>query len=172
MTPAHSNGQRAQQVSPPLQSTDFPPLTVNASAEKRMPVTGVWNNSSSARSILMPGNNASGNALVNHSSPTVGAAAANSTSKVDESEGTPERPSAKGGNENLGPKGAWKPGGAAPSRSPVPQDSTDKDKERLRGEAVANAILVDKVPLLSVEDNDSEGPVNAAHGAAPVALAT
>lgn len=135
-----------------------------------MPVAGVWNNSSSTRSILMPGNNASGNALVNHSGP-MGATAANSPSKLDEPEGTPERPSMKGGTENLGPKGTWKPGSAPPNRSPVPQDKVDKDKERLRGEAVANAILVDKVALLSVEDNDSEG-LNATNGAVPVALAT
>lgn len=107
-----------------------------------------------------------GCAVVNHSSPTVGATAANSTSKMDESEGTPERPSAKGANGDI--KGTWKPGGA-PSRSPVPQDRVDK--EILRGEVVANAILVDKVALLSVEDNDSEGPMNA-NGATPVALAT
>ncbi|KAF8555999.1 hypothetical protein OG21DRAFT_1460186 [Imleria badia] len=168
MSPAHNNVQRAQQVPPPLQSTDFPPLTVNPATEKRVPVTaGVWNNSTSTRSILLPGNTASGNVLVNHSSPTVGAASVNSTL---ESEGTFERPSAKGANENLGPKGAWKPGGAAPSRSPIPQERVDK--ERLRGEVVANAILVDKVTLLSIEGNDGEGPMNAANGAAPVALAT
>ena len=109
---------------------------------------------------------------MNHSSPTVGATAANSTSRVDEYEGAPERPSAKGANENLGPKGAWKPGGAGPSRSPIPQDRVDKDKERLRGEVVANAILADKIALLSVEDTHSEVPMNAANGAAPVALAT
>lgn len=137
-----------------------------------MPVAGVWNNSSSTRSILMPGNTASGNALVNHSGPVVGATAANSTSKLDEYECPPERPSTKGGNEIFGHKGAWKPGSAAPNRSPVPQDKVDNDKERLRGEAVANAILVDKVALLSVEDNDNEGPVNAANGAVPMALAT
>lgn len=137
-----------------------------------MPVAGVWNNSSSTRSILMSGNNASGNILANHSGPIVGATPANSTSKLDESEGTPERPSAKGVNEHLGPKGAWKPTSAVQNRSPSSQDRIDKDKERLRGEAVANAILVDKVALLSVEDNDSEGPVNTANGSTPVALAT
>ncbi|KAF8448994.1 hypothetical protein L210DRAFT_3439692 [Boletus edulis BED1] len=170
MSPARSNGQRAQQVPPPLQSTDFPPLTVNPAAEKRVTVAGVWNNSSSTRSILSPGNNASGNVLVSHS-PTVGTTATNSTSKMDESDGALERPSAKGANENLGPKGAWKPGFMAPNCSPIPQDRVDKDKERLRGEVVANAILVDKVALLSVEDNDKEGPMNAANGAAPMALA-
>jgi hypothetical protein len=88
---------------------------------------------------------------------------------MDESEGTPERPSAKGANGDI--KGAWRPGGAAPNRSPIPQDRVDKDNERFLGEVVANAIMADKVALLSAEDNDSEGPMNA-NGAAPVALAT
>lgn len=104
---------------------------------------------------------------MNHSGPIVGAGSANPTLKVDESEG----PSAKGVNDHFGPKGAWKPGGAVLNRSPIPQDRVDKDKERLRGEVVANAILVDKVPLLSIEDNDSEG-MSAANGTAPVVLAT
>lgn len=171
MSPSRANGQRAQQAPPPLQPTDFPPLTVNAAAEKRLPVAGVWNNSSSTRSILLPGNNASGNALVNHSSSAVGAPAVNSTSRPDESEGTPERSSAKGSCENLGSKPIWKPS-VVPNRSPTQQDRVDKEKERLRGEVVANAILVDKVTLLTVEDNGSGGPMNATNGAAPVALAT
>lgn len=116
----------------------------------------------------MPGNNMSGNALVNHPSSIVGATAFNSAS---ESEATLERPCAKGNSEIFGPKGVWKPS-VAPNRSPTQQDRVDKDKERLRGEVVASAILVDKVALLSVEDNDSEGPMSAANGAAPVALAT
>lgn len=98
--------------------------------------------------------------------------AVNSTNKVDEFEGTRERLSAKGNNEILGPKGIWKPSGVALNRGPIQQDRVDKDKERLRGEVVANAILVDKVALLSVEDDDDEGLMNAANGAAPVALAT
>lgn len=104
-----------------------------------------------------------GSALVNHPSLVAGA----TTSRPDEAEGA-----AKGIHENPGPKGVWKPGGMAPNRSPIVQDRVDRDKERLRGEVVANAILVDRVALLSVEDKDNEGPAGAANGAAPVALAT
>lgn len=63
-------------------------------------------------------------------------------------------------------------GGMVPIRNSGQLDRVDKDTERLRGEVVASAILVDKVALLSMEDNDIEGPVNAANGIAPVALAT
>jgi len=101
----------------------------------------------------------------------MGATAANPTGKVDESDGTLEQPSTRGRNEDFGPKGGWRPGGVAPNRSPIPQDRVDKDKERLRGEVVANAILLDKVALLSV-DNDTEGPMNVVNGNNPVALAT
>ncbi|KAG9313010.1 hypothetical protein JVU11DRAFT_6449 [Chiua virens] len=158
MSPARPNGQQG----PPLQSTDFPPLSGNAAGEKRVAVAGVWNNSSSTRSILTPGNHASGNVVVNHSSPTVGTMVVNTTDKLDEYENALERPATKGSSENVGPKGAWKAGVAL---SPIQQDKGDKDKERLRGEVVANAILVDKVALLSVKENGS-------NGTAPVALAT
>ncbi|KIJ65633.1 hypothetical protein HYDPIDRAFT_88485 [Hydnomerulius pinastri MD-312] len=176
MSPARNNGQRGQQAPPPLQSTDFPPLSsITPATEKRMPVAGVWN-SSSTRSILMPGNNNNtpSNALVSHSDSGTGTP---SNGKSEESEGAHEQPPPKGGVEVFNPKGAWRPGGGpAHSRSPVPQDRADKDKfekERLRGEVVANAILVDKLSIHSVEDKDGGGAVNAAaKGVAPVALAT
>ncbi|KAF9218958.1 hypothetical protein BS17DRAFT_798371 [Gyrodon lividus] len=163
ISPPRSNGQRGQQASPPLQSTDFPPLiSVNPVAEKRMPVAGVWNNSSSTRSILIPGNN------TNNPHTAGGLTTSN---MPEESEGIPERLPVKGGIELFSPKGVWRPGGGAHNRSPAAQDKVDKDKERLRGEVVADAILVDKVTMLSLEDRDG-GAVNATKGVAPVVLAT
>ncbi|KIK96049.1 hypothetical protein PAXRUDRAFT_826398 [Paxillus rubicundulus Ve08.2h10] len=173
LSPARHNGQRGQQVPPPLQSTDFPPLnSMNPAAEKRMPVAGVWNNSTSTRSILTPGNNTNnvlGTAPVTHSNPHTTGGSNHSSSKPEECECTPERLPGKGGIELFSPKGVRRPGGAAHNRSPAPQ--TDKDMERLRGEVVADAILVDKVTMLSLEGRDG-GAVSAAKGVMHVVLAT
>jgi len=67
MSPAR-NGQRGQPAPPALQATDFPPLNPVSPGERRPPpVVGVWTNTSSTRSILIPGNNGSqGSAVVNH----------------------------------------------------------------------------------------------------------
>ncbi|KAL4078632.1 hypothetical protein V8B97DRAFT_1932512 [Scleroderma yunnanense] len=142
MSPAR-NGQRGQHVSPALQATDFPPLNPVSPGERRAPpVAGVWNNTSSTRSILI---GSQGGALANHLS--------------------------NGRNATMGPpsNGAWKPG-IMNSKSPVPQDRSDKDKERVRGDMVASVILADKVGLLSIDDKDST--VNGAKPVAPLALST
>ncbi|KAG6328713.1 hypothetical protein ID866_10376, partial [Astraeus odoratus] len=148
MSPAR-NGQR-QQAPPALQANDFPPLNPVSPAERRVPqVAGVWNNTSSARSILIPGsNNAQGSALVNHS--------------------------ANGRNTTLGivlnarsedPEGPWKPR-TTNTKSPAPQDRADKDKDRLRGDVANSASLAEKVAMLSIEEKD--GPMNGAQAVAPV----
>ncbi|KAF9240709.1 hypothetical protein BU15DRAFT_45653 [Melanogaster broomeanus] len=167
MSPARNNGQRGQQAPLPLQLTDFPPLTsINPASEKRMPVAGVWTNSSSTRSLLA--NNTSGAAFVNHSNSHPASLA----HKPEESEALPEPPPAKGGIEHLSPKGAWKSSPALHNRNPAQHDRADKDKERLRGDVIADAILVDKVAILSLEEKDGGSAVNAAKGVTAVALAT
>ncbi|KAG1746590.1 uncharacterized protein EDB91DRAFT_1219589 [Suillus paluster] len=173
MSPARNNSQRGHQNPPAsLHPTDFPPLsTMSPAAEKRIPaVAGVWTNSSSTRSILMPGNNIShGNPPANHSNTQSGVIGTLCNTRLEDTDGGFERPPPKGNVELFNPKGVWKPGGPQ-SRSP-PGGSQDKDKmEKLRGEAVANAILVDKMAMVSVEDNDASS--NAPKISPPVALAT
>lgn len=78
--------------------------------------------------------------------------------RLEDMDGGFERPPPKGNVELFNPKSVWKPGGPQ-SRSP-PEGSQDKDKiEKLRGEAVANAILVEKMTMVSVEDNDASSNV-------------
>jgi hypothetical protein len=117
----------------------------------------------------MPGNNAShGNPLANHSNTQSDVTGTPCNTRLEDTDGAFERPPPKGNVELFNPKGVWKPGGAQ-SRSP-PGCSQDKDKiEKLRGEAVANAILVDKMAMVSVEDNDVSSNVPKV---SPVALAT
>lgn len=99
----HSNATsprppQPQQI-PPLQATDFPPLTsVAAVQEKKAPVVaGAWGNSSSTRSILMPApsngtgpslnGGGAGTALINHLS--------NSGARLEEPDRGFERPQTK-----------------------------------------------------------------------------
>lgn len=62
------------------------------------------------------------------------------------------------------PESAWKVG-TMNSKSPVPQDRNDKDKERVKGDMVASVILAEKVGLLSMDDKD--GTLNGAKPVAP-----
>lgn len=172
MSPARNNSQRGlQNPSVSLQPTDFPPLSsMSPMPEKRIPaVAGAWTNLSSTRSILMPGNNTShGNAPANHSNTQSNVTGAPCIARLEDTDGGFERPPPKGSVELFNPKSIWKPGGPQ-SRSP-PGASQDKDKiEKLRGEAVANAILVDKMAMVSVEDNEAASNVPKV---SPVALAT
>lgn len=177
MSPARNNAQRGNQNPPvSLHSTDFPPLSsISPAAEKRLPaVAGVWTNSSSNRSILTPGNGTSHGSLFTHHSNTQSnvTGTPSNTRLEDTDDGVFERPPPKGTVELFNPKGAWKPGGAQ-CRSP-PGSSPDRDRmEKLRGEAVANAILVDKMTMVSVEDNDASSIVTVPTVSPPaVALAT
>ncbi|KAH7913826.1 hypothetical protein BJ138DRAFT_1001385 [Hygrophoropsis aurantiaca] len=156
ISPARNNGQRPQQVPPvALQYTDFPPLTtISPTTEKRLPtVAGVWTNSSSTRSILLPG---SGNptsshatALVQHPNPhqNIGNGNQNTISRPEDIDKGFERPSPKLNAELYNPKGAWKAGGAS-IRSSVP---SDKEKDKCEKERV----LVENMALLSVEDRNA-----------------
>lgn len=101
------------------------------------PVAGVWNNSSSTRSILSPGNNGlQGSALVNHSANGRAATAGNSpANRLEDFDGTRKY-------------------GITSNKSPAPQDRGDKDKERTRGDAVSGANLVERVMVLSIDDKD------------------
>lgn len=172
MSPARNNSQRGlQNPSVSLQPTDFPPLSsMSPMPEKRIPaVAGAWTNLSSTRSILMPGNNTShGNPPANHSNTQSNVTGAPCITRLEDTDGGFERPPPKGSVELFNPKSVWKPGGPQ-SRSP-PGALQDKDKiEKLRGEAVANAILVDKMAMVSVEDNEATSNVPKV---SPVALAT
>jgi len=133
---------------------------MSPAAEKRVPaVAGVWTNSSSNRSILIPGNGTShGNAPTNHSNTQPNVTGTLNNTRLEDTDGVLERPPPKGNVELFNPKGAWKPGGTQ-CRSPSggPQD-TDKI-EKLRGEAVASAILVDKMAMISVEGDDISSTV-------------
>ncbi|KAG0709323.1 hypothetical protein DFH29DRAFT_887821 [Suillus ampliporus] len=172
MSPARNNSQRGHQNPPAsLHPTDFPPLsTMSPAVEKRTPaIAGVWTNSSSTRSILMPGNNTSHGNAPNHSNTQSNMTGAPCNTRLEDTDSGFERPPPKGNVELFNPKGIWKPGGPQ-SRSP-PGGSQDKDKiEKLRGEAVANAILVDKMAMVSVEDNDASS--NMPNVSPHVALAT
>ncbi|KAI5995489.1 hypothetical protein EDD15DRAFT_2254505 [Pisolithus albus] len=128
--PPRSNGQRGQP------------------ALRMPPVAGVWNNSSSTRSILSPGNNGlQGSALVNHSANGRSATAGNSpANRLEDFDGTRKY-------------------GITTNRSPAPQDRGDKDKERTRGDAVSGATLAERVMVLSIDDKDGAKAVT------PVTLA-
>ncbi|KAI5999366.1 hypothetical protein F5J12DRAFT_847847 [Pisolithus orientalis] len=143
-SPVRNNGQRGPPAPPVLQATDFPPLNPVSQTEKRMPpVAGVWNNSSSTRSILMPGNNGlQGSALVNHSANGRVATGNTPACRLEDYDGN------------------WKPG-ITSSKSPVPQ----QDKERMRGDAVSSATLAERVMVLSIDDKDGAKPLT------PVTLA-
>lgn len=147
--PPRGNGQRGQPALSVLQATDFPPLNPVSQTERRMPpVAGVWNNSSSTRSILSPGNNGlQGSALVNHSANGRAATAGNSpANRLEDFDGTRKY-------------------GITSNKSPAPQDRGDKDKERTRGDAVSGATLVERVMVLSIDDKDGAKAVT------PVTLA-
>ena len=167
--------QQAQQMPPVLlQATDFPPLTsLSSTQEKRAPVVaGAWTNSSSTRSILMPSpGHAStpGNALVYHSSTHAGAS--NSNARFEEPDRGFERPPPKGTTELFNPKVVRRPtsNNGNNRTNSLPQDKLEKEKERARGDAVANAILVGQVSLMSLEDHQG---VDGSSTAAPAAKET
>ena len=172
MSPARNNSQRGHQNPPvSLHSTDFPPLSsMSPAAEKRLPaVAGVWTNISSNRSILMPGNNTSHGNSPSHSNMQCNDTGTPSNIRVEDTDDDVfERPPPNGNVELFNPKGPWKSGGAQ-CRSPP---RVSQDKEKLRGEAVANAILVDKMAMISVEDNDISSNVTVPTVSSPAVALT
>ncbi|EIN09561.1 hypothetical protein PUNSTDRAFT_85985 [Punctularia strigosozonata HHB-11173 SS5] len=86
---------------PPLQATDFPPLSVASSTPKAPPAAGAWGKPPANKSILTPNNQTSGsngNALVQYPAPSANGGASGRTSPTPEEyqDRVPERPFAKG----------------------------------------------------------------------------
>ena len=163
-----------------LRPTDFPPLSMTSSnSDKRPSVVGVWGNSSSTRTILAPNpvhtnhiqSNAYGNALFSHSGTNVGNNGNNNGQgnggrrRLDDSDREFQRPPRKNNVELFNPKGARKRSGPSPQgKSPSPstnagtpdKDRADKEKERARGEAIASAILIDKLASVKLQEQGNE----------------
>lgn len=151
MSPAQNNGQRTQHTPPVLLQADFPPLSSVPAAEKRVPVSGVWNNASANRSILQPGPNSQNAIPPSTTAPAVLSTANNSVPTRADENGL-DRPPPKSNPELFSPKGMTKPAnGDCHTRvsSSGPIESTNT------GDAAANTILADKVAAMSVEDNES-----------------
>ena len=177
-----------------LLPTDFPPLSSIPIADKRPIVNGVWTNpNSAARSILMPNpshqNNAQGNtygtALFNHGMnvPVMNGSqnlSLGTHNRLEDDEQGFERPAPKASAVLFNPKGGTK---SAASAAPLPHASSsvqtqtqaqarvEKDryeKDKARGEAVASAILVDKIQDISILDEpggyEDEGAASLATG--------
>ncbi|KAF9461216.1 hypothetical protein BDZ94DRAFT_1221785 [Collybia nuda] len=127
-------------------STDFPPLTsLPVAPEKRTPVvTGAWGNSAT-RAIRLPSPghpNSPTNALLQHPSSTGGNRGTQEI-RLEEPDRGFERPPPKSA-ELYNPKLLRRP-----TNSRV---TGEKEKERVRGETIANAILVGQVEAMSMED--------------------
>ncbi|KAJ7698982.1 hypothetical protein B0H17DRAFT_1129527 [Mycena rosella] len=144
----HAGGQQMHSAPPPAPS-DFPPLTLTAPEKPR--VAGAWTNSGSARAIvMMPAQQAQagGSALVHH-------AGADSNPKIV------RRPTAgREGSMSANGVGAA-PGTGAAAGTGVGGGAKEKEKERVRGDAVANAILVSQVAGLTLEDRGGAGDMPA-----------
>ncbi|KAF8074962.1 hypothetical protein FPV67DRAFT_606515 [Lyophyllum atratum] len=144
----------ASQQKPPVplqSSTDFPPLSsVSAAPEKRTPVvSGAWGNTSSTRNIRMP---SPGQGQLNSNAPVYypnnpGATDSGETHSEDSDRGF-ERPPPKS-SELFNPKVLRRPvAGKA---------QAEKDKERVRGDAVASAILVGQMEDMALDGQSVEG---------------
>ncbi|KAJ7625593.1 hypothetical protein FB45DRAFT_921822 [Roridomyces roridus] len=130
LSPLHMHIQEQQAL------TDFPPLSgpTEKPRSSTAPVAGAWTNSSSIRSIVM--NQAGGSALVAHHSGEKGAG------EAFHPKGIVRRPTT--GRVEGSVNGAGVTGAAAVGK--------EKDKDRARGDAVANAILVSHVAGISLEE--------------------
>jgi hypothetical protein len=166
----------------PLQSNDFPPLTVSPpNAEKRPTLGGVWAGSSTTRSILGPSlgrlNNGTGINLMNGHGNGNGllssSAGQQQDTRLDEHDDVFERPGPKAGGELFNPNAVPAAGGRVGAKSPTrkmqgPQEKErvekDKDKANARGEAIANAILVDRVSALRIGQENGEQGNALTHG--------
>ncbi|TFK39872.1 hypothetical protein BDQ12DRAFT_681382 [Crucibulum laeve] len=150
--PSPHQSSQPQSPAVSLQSTDFPPLSSVTNAEKRAPVVaGAWGNSSSTRSILQA--NAPGNALINHGQ----------NGRLEEPDRGFERPPPKSSqlfNPKIAPRPAANNGTANNGTAGGAKSPTEKEKDRARGDVVANAILVDQVASMSLDEqqNGTEGP--------------
>ncbi|KAH8116498.1 hypothetical protein DFH11DRAFT_1580991 [Phellopilus nigrolimitatus] len=170
----HPSQHHASQQRTPifLQPTDFPPLSSISSptSDKRPAASGAWSNPGPAtRTILSPNPghtnhaqaNTYANALFSHNM------ANGVTGRLEEDERGFERPPPKTSAELFNPKGGAKrtaqPQAQAQARFPS-HDKAEKEKietDRTRGEIIANAILVERVGSLKLQDqaggNEGEG---------------
>jgi hypothetical protein len=139
----------SQQSPVVLQSADFPPLTsVTSSPEKRTPLmAGAWMNSTSTRSILMPGNSSPGSARASQMNSTL---APNSSTRTEDPDRAYEKPLSNGNAESINPKAVRRPGSIGKSSPQIP-DRIEKDSPR--GDVVASAILVGQVLSMSLDDS-------------------
>ncbi|KAF9006064.1 hypothetical protein BDQ17DRAFT_1352661 [Cyathus striatus] len=147
----NGNSNRQAPLQPPasLQSMDFPPLS--SMAEKRTPVVaGAWGNVSSTRSILQANSNQVGNVVA---SPT-------NSSRLEEPDKGFERPPPKSA-QLFNPKSAFKSASMNGIMASAinGKAETEKDKERVRSDTVASAILVDGVNSISLENTSLEKEV-------------
>ncbi|OBZ74204.1 hypothetical protein A0H81_06142 [Grifola frondosa] len=179
MSPARIGGQAhlAQQhaTHPNLHSNDFPPLS--SGPEKRQPVVGgAWTNATISR-VMMPGPqgnvNPQGSALVHYpNSHTTPSPNATPNLRLDEQDHAFERPPPKGNSELFNPKaGPRSASTSTPNSVRTERDRFEvKEKEgkiRQKGEGMANAILVDKVGAMSLDDRGGEAECTAAEGVRP-----
>ncbi|KAF8523608.1 hypothetical protein JB92DRAFT_2883286 [Gautieria morchelliformis] len=169
---AHIHHQRPP-ISMPLQSNDFPPLTVSPpNAEKRPtlgdilgPSLGRLNNGTGIN--LMNGHE-NGNGLLSSAGQQQ-----QQNTRLDEHDEVFERPGPKAGGELFNPNAVPAAGGRVGAKSPTrkvqsPQEKErvekDKDKASARGEAIANAILVDRVSALRIGQENGEQSNALMHG--------
>lgn len=172
---AHIHHQRPP-INTSLQSNDFPPLTVSPpNAEKRPTLGGVWAGSSTTRSILGPSlgrlNNGPGVNIMNGHGNANGLLPPGQqehqqqqqSTRLDEHDSAFERPGPKAGGELFNPNATPTTGGRVGAKSPTrkvqgSQENKDKEKASARGEAIANAILVDRVSALRIgQENGEQG---------------
>lgn len=93
--------------------------------------------------------------------------------RLDEHDSAFERPGPKAGGELFNPNATPTPGGRVGARSPTrkvqgsqekDKGEKDKDKASARGEAIANAILVDRVSALRIGQENGEQGSTLANG--------
>ena len=138
---------------------------------------GVWAGSSTTRSILGPSlsrlTNGSGvNTMNGHGSVNGLPVQQEENTRLDEHDSAFERPGPKAGGELFNPNATPTVGGRAGARkaeSSQDKDQVergkDKDKASARGEAIANAILVDRVSELRIGQGEPVGALTNGAGA-------
>ncbi|KAF8887316.1 hypothetical protein BD779DRAFT_1527416 [Infundibulicybe gibba] len=137
-----------------LQSADFPPLSsLPSAAEKRPPVVaGAWGNPPSTRSILMPAPGHPNGPTTHVQHPNMQSGMPSNGRFEDRDRGF-ERPPPKSA-ELFNPKMVRRPTGPNNSNGSSNGNGTGAkapgDKEKARGDAVANAILVGQVASMTL----------------------
>ncbi|KAF8576481.1 hypothetical protein K439DRAFT_1640488 [Ramaria rubella] len=156
-------------ISTSLQSNDFPPLTLSPpNSEKRPALGGVWAGSSTTRSILGPslGRLNNGNSInipmnghTNGNGLLLPTGHQQQNTRLDEHDRAFERPGPKAGGELFNPNAGSSGRTKSPTRKgQISQERVEKDKDKAsaRGEAIANAILVDRMVSLRIGQDGGE----------------